>query len=87
MGLRLYLFLQNAWYFNYLQDSFISKKIFNLSHVMFITADQGWVETLGPEATSLTVKKVSSSISARLNGLIINFCIFGLGGFAILCIN
>lgn len=85
LGLTVYRFLNQKWYFDLLMNRLIALPVLNFGyHVSFKLIDKGWIELFGPFGISQLVYHLSHSISKLASGLIHHSVMFMILGMLVL---
>ena len=73
-GSTVYTFLNNKWHFDYIYNHLIVKPILVFSNqVTYKTLDRGLIELVGPQGISLTLSKLTRTVSLLQSGVIYNY--------------
>lgn len=76
IGRKLFIFFNNKWHFDMLQNTYIVMPLFKAGHdVIYKIIDRGLIEKIGPYGLSKTIVKLSERSSLLHNGLIYNYAL------------
>jgi len=84
LGLKIYKFFMNAWYFDYLYDKIWVLGFIKIAFTVYLTIDQGFIELLGPRGLLHLFSKTSLYSRNFYKGNIYEYIIFIIGSLSLL---
>ena len=74
IGLLLYSFFNQKWFFDQIYNIFIIKPVFHLSYIIpFRLLDKGFIELIGPLGLVVQLNAISKKVSSFQTGLIYHY--------------